>query len=263
MNNLKFIDYDSDNKGIFDFKSVIQEEMNHIDSESREYAVQSREYSFELYRDRYILVLNDNAVIGYLVYGNHKLFKSSIIKFFYFIEGYKDDFYIKQVISEFMSRENNPSVCLFHEPGSDVLIQLGFVQSNLSFRGSLYLYFFDRDMKKVVEFLPFIKPKSEETVGSYYYRKMEIIQKMLFALMFFGIAGGIFVSVCLLYVLETIFTGEPFTLLGITLVILDILVAAISIPGYFSLKSRSKKKINYAFRASGFRVKLDYNNMFF
>ncbi|OHE41022.1 MAG: hypothetical protein A2Y16_04675 [Tenericutes bacterium GWF2_57_13] len=263
MGNTKYVNYDADNKNDYDFKSIIIQEINYRNFENKDEVVELREYAFDGYRDRYILVINDNDVIGYLIYGNDKLFKSSIIKYYFFYEGFKDHFYIQQVILEFMSRNNYSSVCILHEANCDVLIQLGFIQSCLRYGDSFYVYFYDKDMLKVVDFIPLIKQKNNETIGSYYYRKMKIIQNLLFTLLMAGLSSGIFIFSGIIYILETIYSSEPLTLLGISLVILDVLIAIISIPCYFLLKSTAKSRIDYDLRASGFRVKLDYYKMFF
>lgn len=261
--NIKFVNYDADNKNEFDFKSIIKEEINNRDFENKAEVMVSREYAFDGYRDRYILVINDGIVIGYLIYGNDRLFKSSIIKYYYFYENYKDDTYIKQVILEFMSRDNNSSACILHESNSEILIELGYRQSNLTYGESYFVYFYDEDMVKIEDCLLFIKRKKYESIGAYYYRKMNVIQKLNFSLMMVGLFSGLFIFAGLTYVLETIFSTEPLTMLGIFLVSLDILIALISIPSFIILKKTAKEKLNYDLKASGFRVKLDYNNMFF
>ena len=118
-------------------------------------------------------------------------------------------------------------------------------------------------MNKVEDYMRFIKRKNHENMGSYYYRKMNIIQKLYFSLMMISIFSGLLVFAGLTYVLETIYSSEPLTALGIFLVSLDIIIALISIPSFIVLKKTAKEKINYDLKASGFRVKLDYNNMFF
>ena len=123
--SIKFVNYDAENKSDFDFRSIISEEINNRDFENKAETINFREYAFDSYRDRYILVINDDVVIGYLIYGNERLFKSSIIKYYYFYENYKEDTYVKQVILEFMNRDNNISTCILHELDCDLLIQLG------------------------------------------------------------------------------------------------------------------------------------------
>ena len=261
--NLKFVNYDADNKNVFDFKSIIKEEINNRDFEYKAEVIDSREYAFDGYRDRYILVINDGIVIGYLIYGNDKLLKSSIVKYYYFYENYKDDTYVKQVILEFMSRDNNSSACMLQESNSEILIELGFRQSNLRFGEAYYVYFYDEDMDKVEVCLRFIKRKKHETIGAYYYRKMDMIQKMYYTLMMVSLFSGGFIFAAIIYILETIYSTEPFTITGLILVCLDVLIAMISIPSFIILKKTAKEKMNYDLKASGFRVKLDYNNMFF
>lgn len=92
---------------------------------------------------------------------------------------------------------------------------------------------------------------------------MNIIQKLHFTLMMLSLFSGLFIFGGITYILETIFSSEPLTLLGIVLVSLDVLIALISIPCFYLLKNTAKKRINYDLRASGFRVTLDYNRMFF
>ncbi len=261
--SIKFVNYDAENKSDFDFRSIISEEINNRDFENKAETINFREYAFDSYRDRYILVINDDVVIGYLIYGNERLFKSSIIKYYYFYENYKEDTYVKQVILEFMNRDNNISTCILHELDCDLLIQLGFKQSSLRYKDTYSVYFYDIDMNKVEDYMRFIKRKNHENMGSYYYRKMNIIQKLYFSLMMISIFSGLLVFAGLTYVLETIYSSEPLTALGIFLVSLDIIIALISIPSFIVLKKTAKEKINYDLKASGFRVKLDYNNMFF
>lgn len=263
MGDIKYINYDFDNKNDFDFRKIIKEEVSSLNSESQNEVYESREYAFDGYRHRYILVIKDDAVLGYLIYGNDKLFKSSIIKHYFFCEGYRDDIHIKRAILEFMSRENNSSVCLLQEAESDVLIQLGFRQSGLRYGDSLYVYFYDEDMNKIYEIMPMIKQKSNEDIGSYYYRKMNIIQKLHFSLLMVSLFSGVFIFAGVVYILETIFSTEPLTTLGILLVTFDIIIFALSTPLFFRLKSSTRDKLNYNLKASGFRVKLDYNRMFF
>ena len=263
MENVKYVYYDADNKNDFDFKTIIEMEIKVRDFDNIDEVLELREHAFDGYSDRYILVINDNKVIGYLIYGNDKLFKSSIIKYYHFHEGYKEDCYVKNVILEFMSRKNNSSVCILKEPECDVLNQMGFKQSSLSYGDTFYVYFYDEDIDKIDGVLPFIKQKNNETLGSYYYRKMNIIQKLHFTLMMLSLFSGLFIFGGITYFLETIFSSEPLTLLGIVLVSLDVLIALISIPCFYLLKNTAKKRINYELRASGFRVTLDYNRMFF
>ena len=259
---IKFVNYDADNKSDFDFRSIIIEEINSRNFENKTEAIDSREYSFDGYRDRYILVIKDNVIVGYLIYGNDKLFKSSIIKYYYFYENYKDDTYAEQVILEFMNRENNSSTCMLHEPDCNLLIQLGFRQSSLRYGDTFFVYFYDEAMVKVEDCLRFIKRKKHETLGAYYYRKMDIIQKMHYTLMMVSLFSGGFIFAAIIYILETIYSTEPFTITGLILVSLDVLIAMISIPSFILLKKTAKEKMKYDLKASGFRVKLDYNNMF-
>lgn len=259
----KFVNYDADNKGDFDFRSIINEEISCSNFENKTEAIDSREYSFDGYRDRYILVIKDNVVIGYLIYGNDILLKSSIIKHYYFYENYKDDTYAKQVILEFMNRGNNSSTCILHEPDCDLLNQLGFQQSSLRYGDTFFVYFYDEEMVKIEDYMRFIKRKNHESIGSYYYRKMNVIQKLHFSLMMISLFSGLFIFAGLTYVLETIYSSEPLTSLGIFLVSLDMLIAMISIPSFILLKKTAKEKMKYDLKASGSRVKLDYNNMFF
>lgn len=263
MGNIKYVNYEADNKNDFDFRSIINEEINYRNFENKAEVIDSREYAFNRYRDRYILVIDDNHVIGYLIYGNDKLFKSSIIKYYFFYEGYKDDTYAKHVILEFMNRENNSSCCILHEPDCDLLIQMGFRQSSLRYGDTLFVYFYDEDMAKIEDYMRFVKRKDHENIGSYYYRKMNVIQKLHFSLMMVSLFSGLFIFAGLTYVLETIYSSEPLTTLGIFLVSLDLLIAMLSIPSFILLKKTAKEKINYDLRASGFRLKPDYNNMFF
>ncbi|MBU1094734.1 MAG: hypothetical protein KKH01_09785 [Firmicutes bacterium] len=263
MGNIKYVNYDADNKSDFDFRTIINEEINYRGFEDKDEIFESREYAFDGYGDRYILVIDDNAVIGYLIYGNDKLFKSAIIKYYYFYEKFKDDWYIKQVILEFMNRENISSVCVLHEPDCEVLVQLGFKQSCLSYGDTFYVYFYDEDMTEINDVMPMIRQKDNESIGSYYYRKMNIIQKLHFTLLMASLFSGAFIFAGIIYILETIFSTEPLTTLGIILVSLDIIIFMISTPLFFKLKSSYKKRLNHDLKASNFRVKLDYNRMFF
>lgn len=261
--NLIFVNYDADSKDEYDFRSIIKEEINKRNFDDKAEIFDLREKAFDGYRDRYILVVSDEIIIGYLVYGNDKLLKSSIIKYYYFYENYKDDTYVKQVIFEFINRKNNKSTCILHEPDCDFLIQLGFKQSNLRYGDTFFVYFYDDDMVKIEDYMRFIKRKKHENIGSYYYRKMNLIQKLYFLLMMLSLFSGLFIFPGLTYIVETMHSTQPLTLLGITLVSLNIFIAMICIPSLIILTKTAKEKMNYDLKASGFRVKLDYNNMFF